>query len=273
MVTPKRYSSNDELKRNIPKADIFIAGSDQIWNPVLENGKDPAFFLDFVPDDKRKIAYAASFSVDNIPVELKKQVAFYLKRFDAISVRESSAVTIVHDLGINNVEHVLDPVFLLDRCQWKQIIKRKQKEKYVLVYDFDKNPYIKQCAINFAKQNNCKVYSVLKSDYADKSFHNYGPDEFVGLVAGAECVVSNSFHATAFSIIFHTPFYVFNREWGINSRMRDLVEACGIQSRLISEIPDQCEKVDWDSVDNKVNKLIDKSKQFLINALGENDDR
>lgn len=270
-VTPKKYFSNEDLKRNIPDADVFIAGSDQIWNPVLENGKDPAFF-GFCSRRQKKIAYAASFSVDNIPVELKDVVTSYLKKFDAISVRESSAVKIIRDLGVGDVKHVVDPVFLLERYEWEKIAGKKQKEKYVLVYDFDANTLIKGCAEKLAKENEWKVYSVLKSDYADKSFHDCGPDEFVALVAGAQYVISNSFHATAFSIIFHTPFYVFNREWGINSRMRDLVDACGIESRLISELPSEYEKIEWDNVDNKVISLIDESKRFILKSLGESHD-
>ena len=268
-VTDKTYSSNEELKKYLPEADIYIAGSDQIWNPVLENGKDPSFYLDFVPDNKKKIAYAGSFSVDEIPDEIKPAVREYLQKFDAVSVRETSALKITNDLGIGNVKAVLDPVFLLGSDEWKKIcISSLTAEKYVLVYDFDHSEKIKALAQKISKERGLKIYSALNCDYADKCFDATGPDGFVTLVNNAELIVSNSFHATAFSVIFNRPFFVFRRAWGINTRMEDLVNLFGLNDRLIDDESVNCDIIpDWASVNNLINEKIKLSKDFLLKSL------
>src|SRR5690606_2478234 len=97
--TKKLYKNNEGLKQFPPSADIFICGSDQIWNSFFENGKDPAFYLDFVPDDKLKISYAASFAIDELEESLKSFVKEKASRIDHISVRETSGVKILNELG------------------------------------------------------------------------------------------------------------------------------------------------------------------------------
>ncbi len=269
VITDKKYTSNLELKQYLPEADIYIAGSDQIWNPLLKNGHDNAFYLDFVPENKKKIAYAASFSVDSLDKSIKEGIKGYLEKFHRISIRESSGTKIVQDLGIQRVIHVVDPVFLLDKNMWSRVIAKNYFEKYILVYDFDNNPMIKDMAQKLSKLYNLKIYSILKSDYADRNFYKCGPCDFVSLIRNAQFVVSNSFHATAFSVIFHTPFYVFNRQWGINSRMRDLVEMCGIEQCMVERLPEEIIDIDWLNVDERLTVMIQKSKDFLVEAIGE----
>lgn len=267
-VTKETYCSNEQLRDNLPEADIFIAGSDQIWNPVLDNGKDPAFYLDFVPDNKKKIAYAGSFSVSELPKELKNTISGYLKKFDALSVRETSAVNIISDLGINDVEAVLDPVFLLGIDEWRKICIPLKTEKYVLIYDFDWSENIKLLAKKVAEERGIKIYSVLNCDYADKCFDDIGPDGFVSLVSNAELVISNSFHATAFSIIFNKPFFVFRRSWGINTRIEDLVNLFGLSDRLIdSENVEYGNLPDWNLINQLVSEKIVRSKMYLKENL------
>ena len=267
-LTKKTYSSNEQLKENLPEADIYIAGSDQIWNPVLDNGKDPSFYLDFVPDNKKKIAYAGSFSVTELPKELKRTISDYLVKFDALSVRETSAVNIISDLGINDVEAVLDPVFLLGIDEWRKICIPLKTEKYVLIYDFDWSEKIKLLAKKVAEERGIKIYSVLNCDYADKCFDDIGPDGFVSLVSNAELVISNSFHATAFSIIFNKPFFVFRRSWGINTRIEDLVNLFGLSDRLIdSENIEYGNVPDWNLINQLVDEKIVHSKMFLKENL------
>lgn len=262
----KCYKSNEQLKRNLPQADIYIAGSDQIWNPLFENGKNPAFYLDFVPNDKMKVSYAASLSVEEIPEENKAFVRSSLLTFDYVSVREKSAVELLESIGIKNVINVLDPVFLLDKQEWEDLCK-KESESYVLVYDFDKSEEIKETAKMIANEKRAKIYSVLSCDYADKIFEKFGPKEFVSLIYNAECVISNSFHATAFSIILQKDFYVFNRSWKINTRMRDLVAAFGLRERLIEKKPNKLDKINWQQIDKIYNEKVKKSKEFIDKFL------
>lgn len=229
-VTPVRYTSNEELKENLPKAELYFAGSDQIWNTTFKNGKDPAFYLDFVPQNGVKASYAASFATEQIDSEWKMQIAEWLSDFDYISVRESSGVKLVQELGIMNAEQVLDPVFLLPAGDWEKIEKELcVHEPYLLVYDFDENTQIKEFAQKKARENGWKIYTMFPSDYGDRDFYDEGPEGFVSLVHHAEYVISNSFHATAFSIIFNRTFAVFDRNENINTRMRNLIEMFCLQ--------------------------------------------
>lgn len=270
-TTSKTYSSNDELKKKLPHADFYIAGSDQIWNPLLNNGKDPSFYLDFVPIQKKKIAYAASFSVKKIPEESKKQIKTYLNNFNYVSVRESSALEILKDLKIDNAINVVDPVFLLDNSDWEKFCKVVYKEKYVLLYDFDHSKEIEKFIKKIATLKELKIYSILDCEYADKSFSNVGPDGFLSLVNGAEIVVSNSFHATAFSIIFNKPFFVFKRNWHINTRIEDLIKSVGLENRLVLDNEKSYDYINiipnWEEVNTKMSEKIKISKSFLENSL------
>lgn len=261
------YKSFDELKKNKPEADLFIAGSDQIWNTMMNNGNDPSFYLKFANDNDVTASYAASFSVSNIEEELKPQVSERINSLDFVSVREKSALEILDDLGIHNGQVVLDPVFLLDKDEWEQLeCEASFNEDYLLVYDFEKSASVKQNALNYAKVNHLKIYSLYNNDYCDRSFEDYGPDMFLTLVKNAAFVLSNSFHATAFSLIYEKEFCVIKRQEGINSRMVDLLSSLGLQDRIVDKIGKR-DTIDYPIVKNELSKQINCSKSFLDMVL------
>ena len=274
-VTSKQYHSNEDLKRNLPEADIFFAGSDQIWNTFFNNGKDPAFYLDFVPMSAIKASYAASFATEDVLEEWKPKIKYWLNNLDFISVRESSGVKIAKNLTSKDVVQVLDPVFLLNVESWEKIEKEVDvSESYILIYDFDNNIELVQFARELAKENGWKLYSFLKNDRCDKSFEKEGPRAFLWLIHHAKFIVSNSFHATAFSIIYQKQFVVFNRKEKINTRMQDLLGDFGIEycmwgsGRKISEI-------DFQVVNTRQKKYMEQSKNYIkmvLNARGDNHD-
>lgn len=271
-TTKRLYKTNDDLKNDIPIADAYICGSDQIWNSFFENGKDPAFYLDFAPKEKLKISYAASFAIDEIEDDLKDFVKSGVERLDHISVRESSGKRILNDLGITKVTQVLDPVFLIDQKQWRIMgSKTYPKQDYVFIYDFDSNPLINRMAQKLKVEKGYKIVTVNANiKYADYNYHLDGPEKFLSLINNAKFVISNSFHAVAFSLIFHKEFVVFNRTDKINTRMRDLLNSLGLAELLINtEL--QIEKfkyvINYSEVNEKIENLIIKSKGFLENAL------
>lgn len=270
-VTAQRYSTNKELKQNPPEADVFFAGSDQIWNTKFPNGKDPAFFLDFVPDGAVRASYAASFAVSDIQDEWKSIIKERLEKLDFIAVREKSGVKIIENLGIDRSIQVSDPVFLLSRHQWENVaVKTDLGEPYILVYDFDGNASIKQLATKLARENKCKIYSCLPCGYADVCFDQEGPLTFLGLIQGAKCILSNSFHATAFSIIFQKDFYVFQRHEGINTRMQDLLTDLGLSDRMILENNAdnlRVQTVDYEYAEIACNKIVGMSKKYIDKVL------
>lgn len=270
-ITKTRYKSNDELKENLPEADVYIAGSDQIWNPTLKNGKDPAFYMDFVPDNKKKISYAASFAVEEFPLELRDKTSKMVNRINSISVREKSGLNILSSMNITDGVQVLDPVFLLDKEHWNSMCNSIDfNEKYLFVYDFDNNNLIKEIALKIAKEKNLKIYTVFKSDYSDKWIKHIGPLDFITYIKNAEFVISNSFHGTAFSLIFEKDFCVVNRQEKINTRMRDLLNDIELDNRLVDElykIEEICKRISYDKVNSLLNKKIDDSKVFLEKSL------
>lgn len=270
-ILPKLYSNNLELKSNLPKADFYITGSDQIWNSFFENGKDPAFYLDFVPKDKIKIAYAASFAIDELEENIKDFVFEKSSRINNISVRETSGLTILKKLGIANVEQVLDPVFLLNADYWKNNFVQTINQNFIFVYDFDNNSEIKKTALYLAKKHNFKIYSVNQNiNYAERKYVFSAPNDFLSLIFNAKFVLSNSFHAVAFSLIFNKKFLVFNRSEKINTRMRDLLEILNISHLLINQNQKtDIETVifDYETINNLISIKTKLSKDFLLNVL------
>lgn len=220
------YYNIDELRKDPPVADMYIAGSDQIWNTTFPNGTDPGYYLDFGPKEIRRESFAASFATSEIVPFARDFVRENLKRFDKITVREQSALKILEDLGYHGTLQD-DPVFLLSAEEWNEIADGTgEGEKYVLVYDFYADEKIKKKALSLAAEKECKVYAIcpMKLSYAEKNFVYSGPETFVSLIKNANCVVSNSFHGTVFAMIYHIPFKIVDRPDGLNVRMHDLLE-------------------------------------------------
>ena len=264
----RRYASNDELKADPPDADVYIAGSDQIWNPLFPNGRDPSFYLDFV---QRGIcaSYAASFAVDDYPHELRDAAARYLRRLDLISVRERSGLAVLESLGIHDAVCVLDPVFLLERTQWEAMAQTPEgvESGYLLVYDFDNSYYIRRLAEQIAAGHGWKIYSVFDLPYAARCFPLCGPEEFLGLIRGASFVLSNSFHATAFSVIFEKEFAVAERAEKINTRMRDLTALLGLPDHMTSPGASVPLGTDWPAVCARLAVELERSKGYIDAVL------
>ena len=266
-TTPERFETLEDLRQNCPPADVFIAGSDQIWNPLFQNGKDPAFFLDFVQRGK-KVSYAASFAVNKLPEELKPQYKERLARFNLISVREKSGLAILNDLGLQG-EQVCDPVFLPGRKIWEEMLLAEGSAgKYIYVYDFDDTARIAEIARGIAEQKNLDIFSYFARSYATM-WKDGGPLTFLRNLKDAEIVLSNSFHATAFSLIFHKEFFVVGRTEAINTRMADLLESVGLGDRYLSASSDwkTAKPINWDEVDLKLEQQTKASEDFLRRAL------
>ncbi|UBZ13598.1 polysaccharide pyruvyl transferase family protein [Flagellimonas marinaquae] len=271
------YKNNEELKNNPPVAEAYICGSDQIWNSFFENGKDPAFYLDFVPSNKLKISYAASFAIDSLEENLKPFVKEKVSRLNHIAVRETSGVKILNDLGIDNVVQVLDPVFLLDKDHWASIAKpKKVHDDYIFIYDFDYNPAIQEFAQKVRKNTGYKIISMNElNTYSDYNYYLEGPEVFLDLVKNAKLVVANSFHAVAFSIIFQKEMVVFNRKEAINTRMRDLLNLFNIHGRLFGKNDivswDNLGTINYDEIQGSIHQHIEYSKNYLRKALNNSE--
>ena len=144
-------------------------------------------------------------------------------------------------------------------------VNKSNCQKYLLVYDFDSSPQIAYIATKLSKRYNLKLHSVFPMKEADKIEKNMGPIEFLNAVANAQVILSNSFHATAFSLIFHKEFYVVNRQENINTRMRDLLKAFELEERLISlDSPNfYLKEIDWLKVDLRIKEQKKVAQNYL----------
>lgn len=263
--TKQKYLTYDDLCQNPPEADLYIVGSDQIWNVFYETGRDPAFYFDFVKKGA-KASYAASFSYLNIDNKNLERIRKSLSTFEAVSVREYQGLDILNKIGIKGT-WVLDPVFLLSVDKWKMLMSDfKKTEPYLLVYDFEGNSLLEKFAKNYAKKKGLKIYSITDTYprlYADKNFNCAGPKEFLSLIYNCDAFVSNSFHGTAFSIIFHKPVFVFNRHrHKVNSRMLSLMRLFELEKCIINNISESKNAMSFVFDPIKIDKI--KNKYLLI---------
>lgn len=256
--------------------DYFIVGSDQVWNPNFWSKKDNHAnirFLKFVPKEKR-IAYAASIAIPEIPKDKEKIFKDGLNEMKAISVREKTGADLVKNLTGREVPVVVDPTILLSKEEWQKIEMVPEwynGEKYILTYFLgNPSPIIK----NIAKKNNWKIYNLM--DKNDFDLYTSRVEEFVYLIDHAQLVATDSFHACVFSILMNTPFLVVNRQQkgvaDMTSRIDTLMELFGYQDRYI--VNGKCElsdkeilNMDFSRVKAIQERERKRSKDFLEKAL------
>lgn len=218
----------------VSRYDAFITGSDQVWNPEC-SGWDDTYFLDFVPAEKKKYAYAASLGSYHYPALEQERYRKLLDRFNSISVREGSAVAELQKLGIEGAQVCPDPVFLLPAERWREItVKRLYAGRYVLVYLVQQDVNVMHSAAEYAKKHGCKIISNKKS--IEFILHN-SPGEFLSWIYHADCVFTNSFHGTAFSLIFNKPLAadIATHNSRINNRVQEILAAVGAEKCIITK--------------------------------------
>ena len=265
LLCTKLYKDYQELKADPPTADAYVVGSDQVWSCTSAIGKDPAFYLDFGSSSIKRYSYAASFGQSKIQPENKALVFSKLQKFNGISVRENTGLEILQSLSIEGI-NVVDPVLLLNQEDWNQLIptERIVKKNYILVYDlYHADTEMKEAVCSVAKNNGLKIVSINSRsglNYADINISNAGPIEFLNLIKYCTYCFSNSFHATAFSVIFHKPFYVFNRHDNV-SRIKDFLTIIDMEQCLN---PEQMNVIfNYNVIDNRLQKMIITSKKYL----------
>lgn len=215
-LSTKRYVTADELWSCPPSYDAFICGSDQIWNP-LHSDFVRLFMLEFAPSSKPRIAYAPSFGIEKMPdCDERDAMSKALSRFDYLSVRERSGVRIVEELCGRKATRVLDPTLLLNADFWSPICDNTDipSGPYILLYALSPcSPEILKFIESIRRREKCQVVVVphCKHNYDNryKKAFAAGPREFLALVKNAKAVITNSFHGTAFSVLFAKPFCSF----------------------------------------------------------------
>lgn len=272
------YKSIEELNQNPPQADVFFAGSDQIWNTHMENGWDNAFFLTFVKEGRR-CSYAASMAISQ-PLESKEEERFrsMLQYLDIISVREKDAANILQPLTQKQVQWVLDPVFMLSAEQWQKLADKREedvsKKEYILVYPMGDGEKVYWIAQQLSKQTGLPIYSISRTIHktnVQRQFNGYTPYQFLHLIQHAKYVVTNSFHGTSFSIIFRKNLWACNIG-KTSSRITSLLNSLQLGHRYIGEeaIPDNLtDVVDFEIVSRRLDNQIHSSRLYIDYCLNK----
>ncbi len=271
----------EELKKAEFDYDYYVAGSDQIWNP-LPIDFDWAYFLTFVKRGK-KIAYAPSFGPffgggDN---EILVQMVSEIEKFSSVSVRESSAKKTLELYTDKKIEVVLDPTLLLRKDKWIELIDSKPIEKgsYILLYTLFSSPEVNKIAKTISKKLKMKVvvtnftnqYDVITSY---KKRFDVGPKEFLNLVYNAKLVLVTSFHGTVFSILFERPFFAIGGD--NDNRISNLLKKLGLENRTIDcqNIEDKIKdifNINFEEANRFLEQEREKSRDYLLKAMEDED--
>ena len=283
LVMTNIYDAPEKLVENPPQADIYITGSDQVWNYVLEDGPQKNYFLQFVNKDTKCIAYAPSIGRMTLPEDVKQKYKSYLKGFSAISVREKSAVALIAELGYK-VENVLDPTMLLNAEDYRFILNNTKGKSSVFIYSMnyssvDDIPYgdIKR----YATKRNLPIVVTPGSGFvpARELFegveYSYATiPQWIQHIAHAELVVTASFHGIVFAILFHRPFLftpIVGERADRNVRVLDLLEDLNLDQRIwrgdVSFEKIELDEINWQQVDSRLVDLREKSLAYLLGAI------
>lgn len=268
-LTPKEYYSYEEILADIPKADVYMTGSDQVWNSIWNNGIEKAFFLEYAPEGKKRVAFAASIgreSLDDYEIEPTKKM---LKKYSAISMREQSGVELLADLGINSTL-ILDPTLMLDANEWRKLAaKVDEREPYLLIYQLNPNKKMDKYAIELAKRRNLKIirvsYGYSGKQKAGKCLVCPKVETLLGYFDNAACVLTDSFHATAFSLNLSTEFIsILPDRFG--TRINNILSLTNTENRRLDDYND------FDIVDHKIDfeevqKIFCRSREAGIDFL------
>lgn len=272
-LTKKSFTSYEDLSAYDFDADVYIAGGDQIWNVFHASGNDISYRLTFT--NGKKISYGTSMGQKDFPADELKKLADDIRDFSSVSVREKSSVEHLYHEGVN-ATHVVDPVYLLERKEYEKFLKPVQDADYLFVYLVTPSQLLEDTIKYLKEKYNLKV--ILCSGFmpkctCDKFIRNAGPEEILSYIKNARIVLSASFHATAFSIMFEKQFYTILPHKSTNERIESLLEVRNLSQRIVNTHTKFDEAFDREIDYSQVadySKLIEESKSYLQKAL-END--
>ena len=281
-ISHTRVVTAKTISNLIHEYNIFVCGSDQIWNPV---GWQPTLFLNFVPNSKIKISYAASIARDNLTTDQVEYIRKYVKDFSAISVREKKSADMLNRIYPQlDVQYMPDPVFLLEESEWKKFVRSKSStETFIFGYFLGEDVVNREKALAFSKKLGIKIIFASHLSFSqykwEKKHQNkicspLGVEDFLNNIANASLVLTDSFHAAAFSAIYRTPFYVLPRfslhdKNSMNSRIFDLVEELHIPNRFTENLNEDFEWTveEKENLSANINRLRIRGIQYLEKSL------
>ena len=267
--------SLDDLKQEYKNdtESIYLTGSDQVWG-FISNGKyDPAYVLDFAPKDATKISFSSSFGKTEFSSRILKTYKAYLMKYSGISVREDSAVDLLHSMGLG-AKQVLDPTLMLSSDEWKQYMKPiktvKNMGKYILIYQIHNNPELDSYAKSFSQYTGLPLIRVSPLLHQIKRGGKfvYLPDisEFLSLINNTEYLITDSFHGTSFAINFNKSFIEVLPNNDSSTRNLSILRLLGLTDRILMDANDMSfanKAIDYDTI----NVLLGKARCEAKNTL------
>ena len=287
-LSANKYNSIKKINKKPPQYDLYITGSDQVWNPNTLMG-DPTYYLNFVPYDKNKIAFSASFAIKEINTEHKLKIREYLSQYSYIGIREKTGISILKDLNLPNhikISNTCDPTLLVDTSTYIALSKKSSiniNYKYILVYhlDYAFNPYPALNEVINIIEDKYKLPIIIIGSYKIKykgiykTYENLGPYEFLYLFKNAEYIITSSFHGTIFSIIFRQKFNsIIPDTKSKDTRIQDLLNCLGLtESGIHSDTIEPQIKFSnpyTEEVEKNITEYKKHSMSFLLSSLKNN---
>lgn len=277
MLNPTTHTESHEwIKQNPPKDDIYIVGSDTVWCPQIVAQHFNSYLLDFAPDHVKRVSYAASQG--GIFVENEDEVLFAreLKKFSAVSLREPQFVNQTKALFGLEVVDVCDPTILLNKNDYMKVEKKRHIPKhYIVVFDLSGDAFVQQAALQLKDKLGLPILNLTGKllSWADFNYLGMRPQEWIYIMRNADFVCTNSFHGTAFAMIFERPFICCQAKAGgrskTNGRVENLLTQSGLMTQYVSEL-NQIEHVmhvDYSEANILIEKYRQRSLAWLKNAI------
>lgn len=252
------------------KNDVYVCGSDQIWNPKITYGLDPMYFAYPMDETAIKMSYAASIGLSDIS-DYAEDFKKYVESLDVISVREVSAQNMLSEITDRKVSVVLDPTLLLKKEDWMSLFADREKPKspYILVYSLKVDEEMVKYARKLSEEKGLPViFFDLRKRYGNNSISKFTADpiDFIYYLYHADYVVTNSFHGTVFSVIFEKKFVCVPMQ-GTSSRMIDLLNTIDLNSRLINDDFMMEQDIDYRNAKLVIQQKREESLELLRNAI------
>lgn len=267
LILSKSYTA-DNIGCSKDDYCAFITGSDQVFSPTCV-GFDPVYFLTFAKPEQ-KYSYAASIATKTIPENIKDEFRNRISDFQKYSLREQSGAEIVQDMTGRDAFVNIDPTLLLTKESWDKLATDVLSEPYIFLFTVHKPKNLINYALKLSRKTGLKVIYLNKlKSIKDKNLEYMDPvtaDKFVGLIKNASYVCTNSFHGTAFSVIYHKKFIVETETCkGRNIRSEELLNHLGLSKCIMNaKDSDINADSDWAYVDEKLKEEREKSKDYLL---------
>ena len=272
----KEVNKSEDVKKIVENYEIVICGSDQVWNPDI-TGNDLSYFLDFCGEETRRISYAPSFGVEELSESYGKLVKQQLLQFSAISVREEAGKKLIQDLTGRDPQLVIDPTRLMDWQEWECCEKEHPAAvgEYILYYTVRSSQSLWKYCLELAQKRNIKILRIgsnfiskrIKAENNVEYVCDVSPGEWLYLIHHANCVVTNSFHGTAFAINYRKDFFVEFSSL-TNSRLSNIVDLFGLEKQVVGNADsDYFSEVDYSKTEIILPEMQKASLEYLKRAL------